>query len=119
MQPIVRWAVLSTLALKAFCADPTLPVPANLTAESIPGIPGALMERLAAYNEYRTAALLDWHPTRREILISTRFGQTPQIHRVTHPGGARTQLTFFNERASASARSGLRRIISSTVLSGY
>ena len=78
----------------------TLEVPANLTAQGIPAIPPALMETLAPYNEYRTAALLDWHPTRREMLISTRFGQVPQIHRVAKPGGARTQLTFFTERVA-------------------
>jgi Tol biopolymer transport system component len=79
-------------------AEPTLPVPANLTAEEIPAIPVSLMEELAPYTEFRTATLIDWHPTRREILISTRFGQAPQIHRVTQPGGARTQLTFYADR---------------------
>ena len=56
------------------------------------------MEELAPYTEFRTATLIDWHPTRREMLISTRFGQAPQIHRVTQPGGARTQLTFYADR---------------------
>ena len=79
-------------------AEPTLPVPANLTAEQIPAIPVRLMEELAPYTEFRTATLIDWHPTRREMLISTRFGQAPQIHRVTQPGGARTQLTFYADR---------------------
>lgn len=77
-----------------------MPVPANLTAQEIPPIPAGLVEELAPYTEFRTAALLDWHPTRREILISTRFGQAPQIHRVTQPGGARTQLTFYADRVS-------------------
>ena len=31
------------------------------------------------------------------MLVTTRFGNTPQIHHVKVPGGARTQLTFFNE----------------------
>jgi dipeptidyl aminopeptidase/acylaminoacyl peptidase len=79
-------------------AEPTLPVPANLTAEQIPAIPVGLMEEIAPYTEYRTATLIDWHPTRHEMLISTRFGQAPQIHRVTQPGGARTQLTFYADR---------------------
>ena len=79
-------------------AEPTLPVPTNLTAEGIPPIPVSLMENLAPYTEFRTANLVDWHPVRREMLISTRFGQSPQIHRVTQPGGARTQLTFYPDR---------------------
>jgi len=79
-------------------AEPTLPVPSNLTAEQIPPIPASLMDELAPYTEFRTATLIDWHPTRREMLISTRFGQSPQIHRVAQPGGARTQLTFYPDR---------------------
>lgn len=81
-------------------AEPTLSVPANLTAEQIPPIPASLMEELAPYTEFRTATLIDWHPTRREMLISTRFGQAPQIHLVTQPGGARTQLTFYPDRVA-------------------
>jgi hypothetical protein len=37
----------------------------------------------------------------------TRFGQTAQIHRVAFPGGAREQLTFYDEPiADALARPG-------------
>lgn len=32
------------------------------------------------------------------MLILTRFGDTNQVHLVTQPGGARTQLTFFADR---------------------
>ncbi|HTT66210.1 MAG TPA: S9 family peptidase [Bryobacteraceae bacterium] len=90
--------IVLVLAPLSPAAAPTLPVPANLTAEDIPAIPAGLMEEIAPYTEFRTAALLDWHPVRREILISTRFGQAPQIHRVMQPGGARTQLTFYADR---------------------
>lgn len=76
-----------------------LPVPGNLTVEGIPAIPMSLYERLGQYGEFRTASLLDWHPVNREMLIGTRFADVPQIHRVTMPAGARTQLTFSPERA--------------------
>jgi len=98
-----RRLTLVLLFALAYClpaAEPTLPVPANLTAEQVPAIPVSLMEELAPYTEFRTANLIDWHPTRREMLISTRFGQAPQIHRVTQPGGARTQLTFYADRVA-------------------
>ena len=49
------------------------------------------------YTESRAATLADWHPTRREVLISTRFGNTPQLHRVAMPLGARQQVTFYDE----------------------
>src|SRR6185436_1914934 len=35
---------------------------------------------------------------RRELMISTRFADTAQLHRVAFPGGDRTQLTFFPDR---------------------
>ena len=47
-----------------------------------------LAEQVKRYTEFRSAALLDWHPTRREMLIATRFAQTAQVHRVKTPGGA-------------------------------
>jgi dipeptidyl aminopeptidase/acylaminoacyl peptidase len=36
------------------------------------------------------------------MLISTRFGNSNQLHRVTRPGGARTQITFFAEPVGAA-----------------
>lgn len=42
------------------------------------------------------------NPAKREMLISTRFGDVPQIHRVAMPGGARTQLTFFSDRTGGA-----------------
>jgi dipeptidyl aminopeptidase/acylaminoacyl peptidase len=71
----------------------------NLVVEGVPAIPAALAEEVRRYTEFRSASLSAWHPTRREMLISTRFGDTPQIHLVKMPGGARTQLTFSPERA--------------------
>jgi dipeptidyl aminopeptidase/acylaminoacyl peptidase len=69
----------------------------NLVAEGIPAIPGSLADEVRRYNESRSANLVDWHPTRRELLISTRFANAAQIHLVKMPGGARTQLTFSDE----------------------
>jgi dipeptidyl aminopeptidase/acylaminoacyl peptidase len=72
----------------------------NLTVEGIPPIPAAIAEQANRYTEFRGAAFLSWHPTRREMLISTRFGDTNQVHEVKMPGGARTQLTFFPDRVA-------------------
>src|SRR5262249_50675581 len=74
----------------------------NLVVEGVPPIPRELAERVSRYTEFRGAGLPDWHPRRREMLISTRFGDTNQVHRVLMPGGARTQLTFFPDRVSGS-----------------
>src|SRR2546427_13114397 len=67
----------------------------NLVVEGVPKITAALAEKVGRYTEFRAASLADWHPTKREMLISTRFGDTNQVHHVKFPGGARTQLTFF------------------------
>jgi dipeptidyl aminopeptidase/acylaminoacyl peptidase len=72
----------------------------NLVTDGVPPIPASIAELTRRYTEFRSASLLDWHPVKREMLISTRFANTPQIHRVVSPGGARTQLTFAQEPVS-------------------
>lgn len=89
--PIV--AVLAAVAAGA--AEPALPVTENLFVDGIPPVPVAIAEAAAPYTDARPATLSDWHPTRREVLISTRFGNTNQLHFVKAPAGARNQLTFF------------------------
>lgn len=69
----------------------------NLVVQGLSPIPASLPGEIGKYTEARSASFVDWHPTRREMLISTRFGNTSQIHHVKMPGGARTQITFFNE----------------------
>jgi len=75
----------------------------NLVVEGVPAIPATLAEEVRRYTEFRSAGFSGWHPTRREILISTRFGDTAQVHHVKMPGGARTQLTFFPERVAGAS----------------
>jgi dipeptidyl aminopeptidase/acylaminoacyl peptidase len=75
-----------------------LPIPSNLHTDGFPPIPASIAEESASFDEFRTATLFSWHPTRHEMLIGTRFGNTVQIHKVVTPGGARTQLTFFPDR---------------------
>jgi dipeptidyl aminopeptidase/acylaminoacyl peptidase len=71
--------------------------PPSLVADGIPPVPVAVAAAVRRYTEARSAGLADWHPTRRALLVSTRFGNTPQIHEVAAPLGARRQLTFFDE----------------------
>jgi dipeptidyl aminopeptidase/acylaminoacyl peptidase len=81
----------------------------NLVAEGVPPIPASLAVTAARYTDFREAGFLDWHPEKREMLIATRFADTVQIHRVSDPGGARYQLTFFPDRVAGarySPRSG-------------
>ncbi len=71
--------------------------PPSITSESVPEIPSELVRKLNPYQNIRSAAFASWHPVRREMLVSTRFADTPQIHLVSMPGGSRRQLTFFRE----------------------
>ena len=54
----------------------------NLVVEGVPAIPASLVETAGRYGSYRSATLADWSPTRREMLIATRFADTPQLHLV-------------------------------------
>src|SRR5690349_8623849 len=67
----------------------------NLVADGLPPIPASLAEDVRKYSEARTAVMVDWHPVRREVLVSTRFGDAAQLHAVAMPAGARRQLTFY------------------------
>src|SRR5213080_4433529 len=87
------------LALALAAAPLIAQTPSNLVAEGVPSFPPELVQKITPYMEARSAALNDWHPQRAEMLISTRFGDTPQIHLVKFPGGDRKQLTFSGERA--------------------
>ncbi|PYO40569.1 MAG: peptidase S9, prolyl oligopeptidase [Gemmatimonadetes bacterium] len=75
----------------------------NLVTDGVPPIPTAIAEGARRYGDFRAAAFWDWHPTRREMIIGTRFGDAPQLHRVALPGGARTQLTFFPDPVSGAS----------------
>jgi dipeptidyl aminopeptidase/acylaminoacyl peptidase len=74
----------------------------NLVVDGIPKIPVTLVESVDRYSNFRAANLTSWHPTRREMLISTRFADVPEIHRVTMPGGDRTQLTFYPDAVTSA-----------------
>jgi dipeptidyl aminopeptidase/acylaminoacyl peptidase len=82
----------------AASASATIKPADNLTVEDVPAIPATIVGEVNRYTEFRTAGFRSWHPTKREMLIGTRFADVPQIHRVAMPMGARTQLTFFPDR---------------------
>ena len=99
------FAVLAILALATMAlaqGDEIVPNE-NLVTEGIPKIAASLAESVSRYSEFRTAIFASWHPTRREMLIETRFADTAQVHQIKFPGGARTQLTFFPDRIAGAA----------------
>ena len=106
-----RFALLALL-VSSFAAAQTAPPaapteavvarPESLVSEGVPAIPASLAEEVGRYTEFRSAGFTGWHPTRREMLISTRFGNVAQAHLVKLPGGARTQMTFYPDRVSGA-----------------
>src|SRR2546428_13623357 len=76
----------------------------NLVTDGLPPVPAAIPAAARPYSEFRSAAFLDWHPTRREMIIGTRFGDAPQLHRERPPGGGRTQVSFFPAPVPAPPR---------------
>jgi dipeptidyl aminopeptidase/acylaminoacyl peptidase len=74
----------------------------NLVIDGIPEIPDRVSQRLNQYRNTRSAGLAGWLPDGSGIIIATRFGDTAQLHLVSEPGGARRQLTFFEEPVSGA-----------------
>ena len=89
-------ALLAALPAFAQTAEVKREVVGNRTSENIPAIPADLIEQLNRYQNTRGAGLAGW--TRDGcLLISTRFAETAQAHRVCQPLGMREQLTFYPE----------------------
>src|SRR6202795_94478 len=104
-QKMLRRMILALMAMAlsgacGFAQEPAIAPAENLVVDNVPKIPVSLADTAGRYGSYRSANLADWHPTRREMLIATRFGDTPQLHLVKTPGGARQQLTFFPDAVS-------------------
>ncbi len=94
---------LALIANTVSAQQPTIPVRDNLTAEGIPPLPASLIGEVRSYTESRGAGLADWHPQRKEMLISTRFGNSNQLHYVKFPRGDRKQITFFEEPVGSAS----------------
>ena len=69
----------------------------NLVMQDIPEIPASIVASLNRYQNVRSAGFQAWTEGGDGLFVSTRFGDVSQIHRVDHPGGARHQITFFDE----------------------
>lgn len=75
----------------------------NLIVDGIPSIPLSIKEEMQFYSESRSAGFAGWHPINRSMLISTRFGNTNQLHQLAMPMGARRQMTFFEDAVSSGS----------------
>ena len=95
-----RLALASVLLIATAVTGAEQPVagpPETLVVDGVPPVSADLAAAVGRYGAYRSATVADWHPSQRSLLISTRFAETPQLHLVSKPGAARTQLTFFQD----------------------
>jgi dipeptidyl aminopeptidase/acylaminoacyl peptidase len=94
--PVV-WSILVFLPAAAGAQE--VPVPESIRAEGLPPVPVSLRAALNRYQNIRSATFQGWDDTRdREMYVTTRFADTPQVHHVASPGASRRQLTFLDER---------------------
>jgi dipeptidyl aminopeptidase/acylaminoacyl peptidase len=100
------WVILVTAGCGTPPPAPAAPkaagVPPAIDVEGVPEVPRELAARLAQYQAARGASFEDFGPD-GSILVSTRFGETSQLHVVPFPGGRREQITFFEEPVSNGA----------------
>ena len=108
MKNLVRVVLIIFLTAAALPQSGEIVPNENLVVEGVPKIPAALAEDADRYTNFRGASLDSWDPVEREMLISTRFADTNQIHLVKMPGGARTQLTFYPDRVATAEYSPAR-----------
>jgi len=94
--------IFSALLGNLFAQQGIIQPSENLVAEGIPAISSILAAEVKNYTESRSASFASWHPTKKEMLISTRFANSNQLHYVAMPGGDRKQITFFDEPISAA-----------------
>ena len=87
------WAVLAGSAAPALAQETR--ISEHLVVQGVPAVTPAIRERLARYQNSRSARLHGWIGD--GMLVGTRFGNTAQLHRVDAPLGMRRQLTFFAE----------------------
>jgi dipeptidyl aminopeptidase/acylaminoacyl peptidase len=95
MKKLVGVAALVLLSAVVVAQEKTVPVPQGVKVEGMPAIPQSIADGLARYAQSREANLVAWRPTKRQIVITTTFGDVPQFHLIDGPGRARTQLTYL------------------------
>lgn len=91
-------AVVFTLCFAGSSAhgqDAIVEPPSALELVSVPPISNDIRETVMRYQNVRTALVVNWIGD--SLLISTRFGDTSQLHIVNSPLGMREQLTFSLE----------------------
>ena len=70
--PVLLGTVAGLALAQAGDPNATVAPNANLVVQGIPAIPQSLAEEVVRYNDFRGHNFVDWHPKRREMLVSHR-----------------------------------------------
>ncbi len=104
-QALALTALAAVPALQAQTATDTVTPPAALFTQNIPPVPKALVDKMAAYTEFRGHAFSDWHPTKPEMLVGHRAAgaSTGQLFRLNAAMGELQPVTQGPEPAGAGS----------------
>ncbi len=100
MSPSGPRAIADASAAAAAPSGPFIAPNANLVVQGIPPVPASIADDVARYNDFRGHRFVDWHPTKREMLVSYRQAgaSTAQIFRLASPLAEPEALTDSDER---------------------
>ena len=90
----------------------------NLILEDIPMIPQALIDDMNKFQNVRSGSFRGFNDKGNQLYISTRFGNVSQLHLVKTPGGARKQITYFDEPVGSVTHQPNGELIAFTMDSG-
>ena len=104
---VLFWvAVVVAPGLKAQTLTAAMaPVPAALLIQNIPPVPQALVDKMAAYTEFRGHAFVGWHPTKAQMLVRHRAAgaSTSQLFRLDAALGELQPVTQGPEPAGGGS----------------
>ena len=81
----------------------TVRVVGALRMDNVGEVPPAIAQRALQFGNARPLRLVSWAPDGNGVFVTTRFGETMQLHHVAAPMGARTQWTFGEEPIAFAA----------------
>ena len=61
---------------KVFGQDSIIPLPENMVAEGIPSLHVSIAYEVIDYTESRSTPFVAWYPHKKEMLITSRYGNT-------------------------------------------
>lgn len=85
--------------------EPSFAPNPNLFVQGIPPVPVSLVNQVAKYTDFRGHGFVDWHPSRREMIVAHRKAgaSTAQLFRVASPLAEPEQLTDFADPVTTAS----------------